>query len=234
MAGKTRRLPADLLERHFRDSLGTLLQSRTTICDALGVESCARTLDALFARAKQRARHVQERPSKELRTDLGSIVERVALTPGTMKICLSRAGLRDWLGAGNLETLAVAEAWTVEVPCVLQNRGRQMRVIEKSPDDPNHAEPDPTLVKLLRRAHAWRSQLESDEAKPVGYLAKAAGVTSSYFTRVLRLAYLAPDIVEAILDGLQPPHLTATRLVSMRNLPIDWPGQRTRLGFPAT
>jgi len=53
-----------------------------------------------------------------------------------------------------------------------------------------------------------------------------------YFTRVLRLAYLAPDIVEAVVRGRQPVELMANRLVSMQYLPLDWPGQRECLGFP--
>ena len=58
-------------------------------------------------------------------------------------------------------------------------------------------------------------------------------INASYFTRVLRIAYLAPDIIQAIVDGKQPPELTANRLVGLKNLPIDWPGQREYLGFPA-
>ena len=57
-------------------------------------------------------------------------------------------------------------------------------------------------------------------------------VNASYFTRVLRLAYLAPDIVKAIVSGRQPTELTANRLVRMHELPIDWPSQRQYLGFP--
>ena len=58
-------------------------------------------------------------------------------------------------------------------------------------------------------------------------------ITASYFTRVLRIAYMAPDIIEAIVEGRQPPELTANTLVRLKNLPIDWPGQREALGFPA-
>ena len=64
-------------------------------------------------------------------------------------------------------------------------------------------------------------------------LAATNNVNPSYFTRVLRLAYLAPDIVEAIVAGRQPPELTANRLVRIHDLPIDWPGQRGHLSFPA-
>ena len=58
-------------------------------------------------------------------------------------------------------------------------------------------------------------------------------MNASYFTRVLRLAYLAPDIVEAIVFGRQPRDLSANRLVRRLDLPTDWAGQREYLGFPA-
>jgi hypothetical protein len=97
----------------------------------------------------------------------------------------------------------------------------------------NGFEPDPTLRRLLRRAHAWRQQLETGHPERITDLAAANAGNASYFTRVLRIAYLAPDIIEAIVEGRQPSELTANKLVRVKNLPIDWPGQREALGFPA-
>ncbi len=51
------------------------------------------------------------------------------------------------------------------------------------------------------------------------------------FTRLLRLSYLAPDIVTAIVDGQQPPGLTAEKLMRNTRLPLSWEAQRKRLGF---
>ena len=61
-------------------------------------------------------------------------------------------------------------------------------------------------------------------------LAKRQGVGPSYFTRLVRLSYLAPDIIEAILDGRQPPDLTADKLLAHSRLPLTWREQRTVLG----
>lgn len=57
------------------------------------------------------------------------------------------------------------------------------------------------------------------------------GATASYFSRIVRLAYLAPDITTAILDGRQPATLSATRLAEAWALPITWAAQRRALGF---
>jgi hypothetical protein len=76
--------------------------------------------------------------------------------------------------------------------------------------------------------------METGPPETISNLASANGVNASYFTRVLRIAYLAPDIIEAIIEGRQPPELTANKLVRVKNLPIVWADQREYLGFSAT
>lgn len=62
-------------------------------------------------------------------------------------------------------------------------------------------------------------------------MAEAAGVSSSYFARMLRLSFLAPDITRAILHGQQPAELTAAKLIADTRAPINWDEQRAGLGF---
>ena len=59
-------------------------------------------------------------------------------------------------------------------------------------------------------------------------------MSRSYFTRLVRLSYLAPDIAKAILDGNQPPHLTADKLLAHSRLPLAWQEQRALLGLRMT
>ena len=65
----------------------------------------------------------------------------------------------------------------------------------------------------------------------ISKMAEAAGVSSSYFTRMLRLSFLAPDITGAILHGHQPRELNARKLMADTRAPIDWDQQRIGLGF---
>jgi len=58
-----------------------------------------------------------------------------------------------------------------------------------------------------------------------------ASVSPTYFTRLVRLSYLAPDITHVILDGRQPRDLTAEKLLEHSRLPLAWHDQRTALGF---
>jgi hypothetical protein len=85
---------------------------------------------------------------------------------------------------------------------------------------------DETLVRALVRAHRWRRRIESGRAKSITDLAEQAGVTIAYVCRLLPLTCLAPDIVEAILDGRQPKELRLAELLG--NGPLDWNAQRAK------
>jgi len=93
------------------------------------------------------------------------------------------------------------------------------------------AKPDARLVKLLIRARRFNATLVDSDGVPFAALAKREGVSPSYFTRLVRLSYLAPDITQAILDGCQPRDLTADKLLAHSRLPLTWQEQRAVLGF---
>ena len=87
------------------------------------------------------------------------------------------------------------------------------------------------LIRAVARGHLWRNQLLSGSAKTVAEVAKRAGVTTRYARRIIRTSFLAPDIVEAILDDRQPAELSVLRL---RRPPADWAEQRQLLGSAQT
>ena len=75
-------------------------------------------------------------------------------------------------------------------------------------------------IKLLIRAHRFNTTLVDGGSVPFAALAEREGVSSSYFTRLVRLSYLAPDITQAILDGRKPRDLTADQLLAHSRLPL--------------
>ncbi len=91
--------------------------------------------------------------------------------------------------------------------------------------------PDPSLCRLIARAHGIRVRLQNDTGLTLKEIARQEDVVSSYVTRLLRLSYLAPDIIAAILKGSQPAELTASRLAQLKNLPLDWAEQRKALSI---
>ena len=97
--------------------------------------------------------------------------------------------------------------------------------------DPFAAKPNARLIKLLLRARRFNATLAQSEGVPFAAVADREGVSRSYFTRLVRLSYLAPDITQAILDGRQPLDLTAQKLLEHSRLPLAWRDQRIVLGF---
>ncbi len=83
---------------------------------------------------------------------------------------------------------------------------------------------DHSLVKALARAYRWKRMLDSGEFTTIAEMAQRERIAPSYLTRVLRLTLLAPDVVEAILDGKQGPGVTLARL--MEPIPAEWDDQR--------
>ena len=108
---------------------------------------------------------------------------------------------------------------TLRVPFRVVKRGgkKEMQLPEGATQSQRT---DSTLVKALARAFRWKRMLESGEYATVAELAEREGIAPSYMTRVLRLTLLAPDIVEAILEGRQGPELTLARV--MEPLPVEW------------
>ena len=79
------------------------------------------------------------------------------------------------------------------------------------------------MVKAIARAFRWRAMLENGKHATIAEIAAAEKINESYVGRVLRLTLLAPDIVEAILDGRQPAGVTLAGL--MRPFAVEWTEQ---------
>ncbi len=119
------------------------------------------------------------------------------------------------------------QAVTVTVPFALRKRGGKKLVItpDGAPYTASDVRIDNTLVKAIARAHRWQRLLEGREFTSAAELAAAERINQSYLCRVLRLTLLAPDIVEAILDGKQPPTLQMD--VLLQPFPVEWTEQGT-------
>ena len=113
----------------------------------------------------------------------------------------------------------IPDTITLHVPFKVVKRGgrKEMRLPEGA-SQPRRT--DSTLVKAFARAFRWKRMLESGEFATIGELAEREGIAPSYMTRVLRLTLLAPDIVEAILDGQQGPEVTLARV--LEPFPVGW------------
>ena len=117
----------------------------------------------------------------------------------------------------------IPETVTLHVPFrIVKRGGRKEMQLPEGAAQPRRA--DNTLVKALARAFRWKRMLESGEFASIADLAEREGIASSYMTRVMRLTLLAPDIVEAILDGKTVSEVTLANL--MEPFPVEWEKQR--------
>jgi hypothetical protein len=133
---------------------------------------------------------------------------------------------------GALTLVAEGNHLVVRIPLRFKRRGgRKEIIVPQGVDSHDHAQPraNSALVLAVARAHRWRELLESGRYPTIRELAADLGLDNSYVARILRLSLLAPDIVEAIVQGNEPDGLSLAKLVSLPGL---WLEQRQHLGFP--
>ena len=120
----------------------------------------------------------------------------------------------------------IPDTLTLHVPFRLVTRGGR-RELELPEGAAPPQRTDRTLVKALARAFRWKRMLESGEFATIAELAEREGIAPSYLTRVLRLTFFAPDIVEAIVDGNQAMCIAVEELRT--GIDDDWDVQRRTL-----
>lgn len=114
---------------------------------------------------------------------------------------------------------------TVQVPLTVRSRPGRKTVVTTGGHIATRA--DPAIVKALARAFRWKRMLEDGKRASITEIAEVEKVDRSYVGAVLRLTLLAPDMVQAIMDGRQPPDLTLPRL--LEPWPVAWERQRGTL-----
>jgi hypothetical protein len=117
-------------------------------------------------------------------------------------------------------TMPIPNTITVHVPFRLVKRGGRKQMV--LPVDTHvRRKADDTLVKALARAFRWKRMLDSGAFATIGDLADHEKIASSYLTRILRLTLLAPEIVEAIVEGRGGLGLAQL----LEPFPVEWSGQ---------
>jgi hypothetical protein len=121
---------------------------------------------------------------------------------------------------------------TVRVPISIRKRGGRKVVLtpdgaKHDPDKLRCQQVDNAMVKALARAFRWQDMLEHGKYATIKEIARTENINESYVARILRLTLLAPDILEAILEGRLRPEVTLP--VLMHHFPIIWRNQRSFL-----
>ncbi len=113
-----------------------------------------------------------------------------------------------------------------DIPMRMKRRGIEMRLIINGTGPVRVDQP---LLKTIVRAHKWFNDLVSGRVHNMAEIASMEGVDNCYVSRVVNLAFLAPDIIESIISGHQPADLNVEKLMKRTDLPLDWVQQRQLL-----
>ena len=235
-AKRGQRIPAAHIETLVTGRIRAWLADPVIVLNAIqccGPDAIAQK--TLLDEAARLAAGWQDLDAEHLRALSLAIVTKVQVHSDQIDVTLDQMGVALWLnpktdkqqpfhpGACDRER----HLTVLTIRARLKRTGIEMRMVVEDGSEP--ANVDPVLVRLLVWTHAIRARLLQDPSLTLREIAAEERVSSSYVSRLVRLAFIAPDILTAILNGRHPPHLTANRLMDDTRLPLDWRAQRELL-----
>jgi site-specific DNA recombinase len=231
-AQKGMRVPAGDIEALVLDRLRALFSSRADMGDALAsLHLDAGTLDAALRNAFALSERWLAAPPIEMKSLVQKIVERVTVATDRIDIRLVRAKLAAALQAGEGGQRPDLDPVVLSIEAKLRRAGKGKRLVIGNGAG---AEVNEGLAAMIGEAFVIRNQLLSGSDASIEAMTERLGMGKGHLTSLVRLSYLAPGIVRALLEGRQPIELTPTRLLRLsKDLPHDWKEQRCFLGFPA-
>jgi site-specific DNA recombinase len=230
------RVPATEVEQIVVNRIRRLLSEPASVCEIFQAQvTGARLQRSLMTRATEFAAKWDRMSPLRMRGILLALLQRVEMYPDELTVHLRPRRLTALLDdhfTADPGSLDDEPTLPLSHPVRLRRAGKEVRMVidHIDPFAPT-PKPDPSLIKAISRAHRFHDLLIKRNARRFADLAKSEKLHRSYFSQVLRLAYLAPDITAAILEGRQPEGLTATLLIGNPRLPLSWQEQRTALGF---
>ena len=169
-------------------------------------------------------------PHAELRSLLRDIVEQITVAADRIEIRIKRANVAAALQARGLRQQPDLDPVILSIEAKLRRAGKGKRLVIQNGVE---AEINEGLVALIKEAFAVRNQLLSGSDGSIESMSGRLTMNKGRLTSLVRLSYLAPDIVRAFLAGRQPIALTPTALLRLsKDLPDDWKEQRCFLGSP--
>jgi DNA invertase Pin-like site-specific DNA recombinase len=228
------RLPAAELEALVINGLTQRLSDHTQLIELTQLHIAdVTTLEHALATAKRLQHQAGHHTNEGIRALIRMAIRRIDIRPGQMTMIICPTSLTAVLlkQSGPIPTNPSSDQVTLTLPFQLRRRGVEAKLIVGN----EIANPtiDPKLVETIRNAHRWLRLLSSGNASSVDAIAELDNISASEISRILALAFLAPDITKSILTGNQPIDLTAERLKRIGKLPACWNEQRRVLRMPS-
>ena len=222
------RLPARQLEQVVIDGVVALLNDPVRLSRELPSLSAGDTR-RLLKGATGLASGTASEGHGQTGAMLPALLRRVTVSGGTIRIELSNRALLDGTtGSGMIDTIEPGELAAIEVPFQLRRRGVEIRLVLRAEGAET---PDDKLAALVARSHRWLDQLTSGAIASIRGIAQAEGIDGGGVSRFLPLAFLAPGIVEALMNGSQGVELTAEKMRQILPIPCSWREQRHQLNL---
>ncbi len=220
------RLPAREIEDRVAAVVRAMLGDESAVIEATEkTDINASQVDHVLHAARTWRHRLQS--EAEQTSVIAELVERVELKSDgirvSIKLPLSAAEQSD----AQLPKQVAITRW---FPMQLKRRGVELRLIVRD-HNRSAAVVDLPLLKAIARANRWFDELSTGKATSLAAIAAREGLAVRYVGRLVRLAFLAPEIVESIVEGRQPTILTAEALTRRIELPLSWRAQRTALNL---
>ncbi|MCI0430270.1 MAG: recombinase family protein [Rhodospirillales bacterium] len=237
-SGAACRVPAADLETIVENRVCALLRNEAAVFDAAGAGPADIEMrKTLIEQAADLATRWPALQPAEKRAILQILVARIDVRRETVEITLRPTTLAHIVNPDlefkRLSASASAGLPTqvLSVPAKVKRIGMEMKLLIQGETEVARREPDRSLIRLIGQARRFNDLAMSSKGATITELAAKVGVSRSYFTRVFRLGFLAPEITKTIVRGRQPPELTANKLILAGKLPSAWSDQRRRLGL---
>ena len=231
-AQKGMRIPAGDIEALVLDRLRALLSSRTDVSETLApLDLDAYALDAALRKALKLSERWLAMPPIEMKSLVLDIVERISVAADRIEIRLSRVNVAAALQVGERGQRPDLDPVVLSIEAKVRRAGKGKRLVIENGAE---AEVNAGLVEMIKEAFAIRNQLLSGSHDSIEAMSGRLAMNKGRLTSLVRLSYLGPEIVRALLAGSQSNALTPSRLLRLsKNLPHDWKEQRCFLGFAA-
>ena len=170
----------------------------------------------------------------ERRLLLHAIVQRIELHSDRLEVEAQVPALDEQIGAStSYQDGSRSLDLKLTIPVSTVRAGREVRLLMPPSPRSGNGRQDAALIALVAKAWTARQALTSTAGMTVDEAAAGMGLKADYFRVLVRISFLAPDIVAAILEGRQPGLLTRQKLARMNDFPLEWEAQRAVLGFPS-
>jgi hypothetical protein len=223
------RLAAREIEEAVIRILADALTSPARLVERLGAAGMpSDQVRKLLGRAARMAAALSGSPGERAKL-IRELVEKIIIDEKTIIIKLRRGLLLGGDVPSSTSEAASDSAVELTATVVFTRRGAATKLVLPGLAQQKHrSRCDPALIKAIGRGRAWFDELATGRARSLQELAKRAGTSRRYIRRLVGLAFLSPQLVEAILQGRQSVELTATRLTEL-DLPLDWTEQHKLL-----